>query len=165
LNADDSSQLSDGSESDEDARADALSDIGIDDREPAGKILMGYFRAIVAWNQAYVWLNSSMVFWLPKGVMSLNIVKIQVPKQQKQATSIRAILDEYLQEYNYLQLAVKESIKNLEKIGDKPKGTVHAEAILMALIKKCSNAETTLPPNLVHILKVIHYLLFNCVVC
>lgn len=73
VNVDGSDDDAGGSESD---RADTLSDIGSDEREPASQILMRYFRAIVAWNHAYAWLDSSKVFRSPKGVISLNIVKI-----------------------------------------------------------------------------------------
>lgn len=148
----------------DDARADTLSDIGSDDREPARKVLMRYFRAIAAWNQAYAWLDSSKAFRSPKGVTSLNIVKIQVPKQPKQlATPIRALLNEFLETKG--NPSMKQSIKNLEWVDNKILGTIHAEAILMALIKECSKVGTTLPQKLVRILKVTPHLPFNCIVC
>lgn len=123
----------DGSEAD---RADTLSDIGSDGREPAGQILLRYFRAIVAWNQAYAWLESSKVFRSPRGALSLNIVKIQVLKLA--AAPIRMLLDEFLETYNGTMRQSQE-IRSLEQMGDDFKGTVHAEAILMALIKECSS--------------------------
>lgn len=116
--------------------ADTLSDIGSDGREPAGQILLRYFRAIVAWNQAYAWLESSKVFRSPRGALSLNIVKIQVLKLA--AAPIRMLLDEFLETYNGTMRQSQE-IRSLEQMGDDFKGTVHAEAILMALIKECSS--------------------------
>jgi len=156
VNADGSSQLN------EDARADALSEFGVD--EPANKIFMRYLQAIVAWNQAYAWLDSSKVFRSPKGIMSLHIVKMPVPSQQKRAaTSIRALLEEFLKTIDSDE-DVEKRIKNLEPKSDKVVGTIHAEAILMALIKESSNAKTTLPQSLVDILKVILHP-FSCAVC
>ncbi|EDR08043.1 uncharacterized protein LACBIDRAFT_297664 [Laccaria bicolor S238N-H82] len=151
-----SPQLNSDSKSDD--RAEALSDIGISDCEAAGKFLMCYFRAIVAWNHAYAWLdawlNSSKIFRSQKGILFLHIVKIWVPSQENQAaTSTRALLDEFIKTYN-ADLAIQESLKNLEKIGDKKlMGTVHAEATLMALIKESSNPATSLPSSFVDILK------------
>lgn len=81
----------DGSEAD---RADTLSDIGSDGREPAGQILLRYFRAIVAWNQAYAWLESSKVFRSPRGALSLNIVKIQVLKNGNAEAILMALIKE-----------------------------------------------------------------------
>lgn len=170
MNADNSPELDDGSQLDENARADedstadTHSDIGVDDCEPASKVLMHYFRAIVAWNEAYKWLDSSKVFRSPKGVVSLNLVKIQVPKQKNASTSIKDILDEFLQKHK-ADLDMEKSIRQLEKIGDRHIGTVHAEAILMALIKESSNPKNKLLSSLVCVLKVIFRFLFHCAVC
>jgi len=115
VNADNSPKLDDGSQLDENARADedstadTHSDIGVDDCEPASKVLMHYFRAIVAWNEAYKWLDSSKVFRSLKGVVSLNLVKIQVPKQKNASTSIKDILDEFLQKHK-ADLDVEKSV-------------------------------------------------------
>jgi hypothetical protein len=126
---------------------------------------MCFFRAIVAWNQAHVWLDSSKVFRSPKGVVALNIVKIQVSMEQKKAsTPIKTLLHECSKKYT-ADLKLEETLKKLEKRDNKFKGMVHAEAILMALINECSNLETTLPRDLVHILKVIFHFSFSCAVC
>lgn len=61
----------DGSEAD---RADTLSDIGSDGREPAGQILLRYFRA--------------------RGALSLNIVKIQVLKNGNAEAILMALIKE-----------------------------------------------------------------------
>jgi hypothetical protein len=177
VNTDGSSQLNDGDkssedsdepdedESDGDSRADTLSDIGADDREPANKIFMRYLRSIVAWNQAYVWLDSSKVFRSPKGIMSVNLLKMQVPNQQdRTATPITTLLEEFVKKIN-VDENVKKRTRGLKLKSDKFTGTIHAEAVLMALIKEASNAKTTLPQSLIDILKVILHFPLDCAIC
>ncbi|EDR08230.1 uncharacterized protein LACBIDRAFT_327289 [Laccaria bicolor S238N-H82] len=119
--------IHDDNESDD--RSDALSDIGVDDHEDAGKFLMRYFRAIVAWNQAYAWLDSSKLFRSLKGIMSLNIVKMQVPSEKCQAvTSTSALLDEFTDDP-----VIRESLQDLERFGGKFTG----DANKIGVAKKC----------------------------
>lgn len=110
---------------------------------------MQYFRAIVAWNQAYAWLDSSKLFRSSKGIMSLNIVKMQVPTEKCQAvTSTSALLDEFTDDP-----VIRENLQDLERFGGKFTGVIHAEATLMAFIKEASRTATELPSSFVDILK------------